>query len=207
MDHGGVYFLIASALGMLFWAGRGLLRLEMQQSGDLGWATAAMLLYALSYLHNDFGLEGSVSTPGLYYGLLMSVIAVAGLASADVEEKAGVGGGGGFKLLLGLPLALSALLVFTSQEVLVGYLANVALLGFCLYTMHVGVLRADKRLINQGVAVVGLLMVTRFIDYFGSLLTSGSAFIVMGLLFLGLAYGLDRGRRHLLERVLGGSAA
>ena len=207
VEHGGVYFLIASALGMLFWAGRGLLRLEMQQSGDLGWATAAMLLYALSYLHNDFGLEGSVSTPGLYYGLLMSVIAVAGLASADVEEKAGVGGAGGFKLLLGLPLALSALLVFTSQEVLVGYLANVALLGFCLYTMHVGVLSADKRLINQGVAVVGLLMVTRFIDYFRSLLTSGSAFIVMGLLFLGLAYGLDRGRRHLLERVLGGSAA
>ena len=90
---------------------------------------------------------------------------------------------------------------------LVGYLANVALVGFCLYAMHVGVLRADKRLINQGVAVLGLLMVTRFIDYFGNLLTSGSAFIVMGLLFLGLAYGLDRGRRHLLERVLGGSAA
>ena len=55
--------------------------------------------------------------------------------------------------------------------------------------------------------MVGLLMATRFIDYFGSLLTSGSAFIVLGLLFLGLAYGLDRGRRHLLERVLEGSAA
>ena len=110
----------------------------------------------------------------------MSVIAVAGLASADVEEKAGLGGARGIKLLLGLPLALSALLVFTSREVLVGYLANVALVGFCLYAMHVGVLRADKRLINQGVAVLGLLMVTRFIDYFGNLLTSGSAFIVHG---------------------------
>ena len=207
VDHGGLYFLIASALGMLFWAGRGPLGLDRREAGDLGWTTAAMLLYALSYLHNDFGLDGDVNTPGLYYGLFLSVFAVAGLTLADVEEKAGVGGARGFKLLLGLPLALSALLVFTNQEVSVGYLANVALLGFCLYAMHAGLLRADGRLINQGVAVVGLLMVTRFIDYFGSLLTSGSAFIVMGLLFLGLAYGLNRGRQHLLERMLGGSAA
>jgi len=91
-------------------------------------------------------------------------------------------------------------------EVWIGYLANVALLGFCLYAMHAGLLRADRRLINQGVAVLGLLMLTRFIDYFGSLLTSGSAFIVMGLLLLGLAYGLNRGRQHLLERLQEGSS-
>lgn len=206
VNHGGVYFLIASALGMLFWVGRGVLGLDRRESGDLGWIAAAALLYSLSFLHNDFGLGGNVNTLGLYYGLLLSGIAVAGLAFADVEDKAGMGGTTGVKLLLGLPLALSALLVFTSQEVLVGYVANVGLLGFCLYAMHAGLLRADKGLINQAVGVLGLLMVTRFIDYFGSLLTSGSAFIVMGLLFLGMAYGLNRGRRHLLEQVLGGSA-
>ncbi len=207
VSYGGVYFLIASALGMLFWAGRGTLALDRRESGDLGWIAAAGLLYALSYLHNDFGFSGNANTPGLYFGLLLSVIAIAGLTSADVEEKAGVGGTRGFKLVLGLPVALSALLTLTGQEVMVGYLANIALLGFSFYGMHAGLLRADKRLINQAVAVVGLLMVTRFIDYFGSLLTSGSAFIVMGLLFLGIAYALDRGRRHLLEQVMGGSAA
>jgi len=158
-------------------------------------------------LHNDFGLGGDVNTPSLYYGFFLSGIAVAGLAFADVEDKAGVGGARGFKLLMGLPMALSALLVFTSQEVLVGYLGTVALLVFSLHAMHAGLVRADKRLINQGVGVVGLLMVTRFIDYFGSLLTSGSAFIVMGLLFLGVAYALNRGRQRLLEQVQGGSAS
>jgi uncharacterized membrane protein len=207
VDHEGVYFLIVSALAMLFWVGRGLLGLDRRESGDLGWTAAAALLYALSFLHNDFGFSGDLNTPGFYYAFFLSGIAVAGLVFADVEDKAGVGGARGFKLLLGLPMALSALLVFTDLEVLVGYLGTVALLAFSIHAMHTGLLRADKRLINQGVMVVGLLMVTRFIDYFGSLLTSGTAFIVMGLLFLGLAYALNRGRQHLLEQVRGGSAA
>jgi uncharacterized membrane protein len=207
VEHGGVFFLIVSALGMLFWSGRGPLRLDRRESGDLGWIAAAALLYALSFLHNDFGLSGDVNTTGLYYGLFLSGIAVTGLTLAEVGDKAGAGGEQGFKLLLGLPMALSALLVFTDWEVLVGYLGTVALLAFCVHAMHAGLLRADKRLINQGVAVLGLLMVTRFIDYFGSLLTSGSAFIVMGLLFLGVAWALNRGRQHLLEQVQGGSAA
>ncbi len=204
VDHEGVYFLLASALGMLFWAGRGLLGFEVRKSGDLGWMIAAVLLYALSFLHNDLGLGGGIDTSGLYYGLLLSGIAIAGLVLADVEEKSGLGANKGFKLMLGLPLALSTLILLTGNDVMVGYLANLALLGYCLYGMHAGVLRADKRLINQGVAVLGLLMVTRFIDYFGSLLTSGSAFIVMGLLFLGIAYGLNRGRQRLLEQLQGG---
>ena len=207
VEHGGVLFLIVSALGMLFWAGRGPLGLDRRESGDLGWIAASALLYGLSFLHNDFGLGGDLNAPSLYYGFLLSGIAVAGLAFADVEDKAGVGGARGFKLLMGMPMALSALLVFTSQEVLVGYLGTVALLALSLHAMHAGLMRADKRLINQGVGVVGLLMVTRFIDYFGSLLTSGSAFIVMGLLFLGVAYALNRGRQHLLEQVQEGGAA
>jgi uncharacterized membrane protein len=205
VDSGGVYFLMASALGILFWAGRGPLGLAIRESGDVGWAIAAALLYALSFLHNDVGLGGGVNMPGLYYGLLLTGIAVAGLIFADIDEKAGLGGSTGFKLMLGLPLALSAIIILTRNDVMVGYLANLALLGYCLYGMHAGVLRADKRLINQGVAVLGLLMVTRFIDYFGGLLTSGSAFIVMGLLFLGIAYGMNRGRQRLLEQMQGGN--
>ena len=207
VDNESVYFLIAGALGMLFWAGRGPLRLAVRESGDLGWVSTATLLYVLSYLHNDCTFDGIVITPGLTYGLVLSLIAIAGLVITDVEDKAGLGGPGGFKLLLGLPLALSGLLVLTGENVVVAFLANVALVGFCLYGMHAGVLRGDKRMINQGVAVVGLLMVTRFIDYFGSLLTSGSAFIVMGILFLAMAYGLNRGRQRLLEQVMEGSAA
>jgi len=206
-DYGGVYFFLVSALGMLFWAGRGPLRLSRRESGDLGWMMTGGVLYALSFLHNDFGFSGEITTPGLYYGLIVSVLAISGLVLADVEDKAGLGGVQGFKLLLGLPLALSTLLIATGEDVMVGYLANIALLGFCVYSMHAGVLRADRRLINQGIALLGLLMVTRFIDYFGSLLTSGSAFIVMGLLFLGIAYALNQGRQRLLERVQGGGAA
>ena len=207
MNDDGVYFLLVSALAMLFWAGRGPLALDRRRSGDLGWVMAAGTLYALSYLHHGFGFTGSVNGSGVFYSVLLSAIAIAGLKASNVEERAGAGGQRGFKLVLGLPLALSLLLVLTGQEVAVGYLANVALLGFCIYAMHAGLLRSDKRLINHAVAVVGLLMVTRFIDYFGSLLTSGSAFIVMGLLFLGIAYALDRGRRRLLEQVMAGGVA
>jgi uncharacterized membrane protein len=202
----GMYFVIASALGMLFWAGRGPLRLAVRQSGDLGWVSTAMLLYVLSFLYDDFFFDGASTSAGLSYGHVLSLIAIAGVVIADVEDKVGLGGVRGFKLLLGLPLALSGLLVLTGANVVVAFLANVALIGYCLHGMHAGVLRGDRRMVNQGVAVVGLLMVTRFIDYFGSFLTSGSAFIVMGLLFLGMAYGLNRGRQRLLEQVMEASA-
>ena len=61
---------------------------------------------------------------------------------------------------------------------------------------------SNEKEINSGVALIFLIIVTRFIDIFGTLLRSGFAFIATGLAFAGLAYLMNRGRKALIERHL-----
>ena len=54
-------------------------------------------------------------------------------------------------------------------------------------------------------ALLTLLMISRFIDYFGSLLRSGSAFMAAGLLLALLAWAMHKGRKALIEKAGGAS--
>jgi hypothetical protein len=61
-----------------------------------------------------------------------------------------------------------------------------------------GSLVHDARQINLGVSVLVGVLITRFLDLFGSMLTSGVGFIVAGLFLAGLSWALDRTRRRLI---------
>ena len=86
----------------------------------------------------------------------------------------------------------------------VAVLSTLVLVVYALWFMREGVLANRPGRINTGVVMMGFVVFTRFLDYFGSMLQSGFAFIIVGLVFVGLAYGLNRGRRTLLARAQGG---
>ncbi|MEK7743377.1 MAG: hypothetical protein AAB578_03230, partial [Elusimicrobiota bacterium] len=55
--------------------------------------------------------------------------------------------------------------------------------------------------VDLGAGVLFLVLVTRFIDYFGSMLQGGVAFLAAGLCLAALSFALQRGRTALLSRV------
>lgn len=99
-------------------------------------------------------------------------------------------------------LVLGALLPYFGLASLpaVGMTFNILLAVSALGLMWSGSLEGRVGQINAGVASLFLLILTRFIDVFGSLLDSGLAFIASGLLLGVLAYGLHKGRNTLLEK-------
>ncbi len=62
-----------------------------------------------------------------------------------------------------------------------------------------GFLRGDERYINFGLAVVGIGLLTRYVDVFWSLLAGSAFFIIGGLLLLGVAFAIERMRRGLIR--------
>jgi hypothetical protein len=104
-----------------------------------------------------------------------------------------------------MPLALGLLLMAGLHHQVVGLVANFSLLGLAFYLGWLGLRKGQAKLINWAAALVGLLVVTRFIDTFGGLLRSGVAFIITGLLFIALAWGFQAGRKRLIAMAKGGA--
>ncbi|MBI4350978.1 MAG: DUF2157 domain-containing protein [Elusimicrobia bacterium] len=99
---------------------------------------------------------------------------------------------------------LCAFLLFDAGEgsaKLLAVIANLILAAFGAGCIMGGARNSDEKLINRGVAVIALTALTRFLDLFGGLLKSGVAFIITGLAFAALAYGINRGRKALIEAV------
>ena len=97
---------------------------------------------------------------------------------------------------------LCAFLLFDANEgsaKILAVIANLILAAFGAGCIISGSKNSNEKLINRGVAVITLTAVTRFVDIFGGLLKSGVAFIITGLAFAALAYGINRGRKALIE--------
>jgi uncharacterized membrane protein len=62
-----------------------------------------------------------------------------------------------------------------------------------------GYLHSDERFINLGLAVVGLGLITRYIDVFWSMLAGSAFFIIGGVLLLGVAFAIERMRSGLIR--------
>ena len=97
---------------------------------------------------------------------------------------------------------LAAFLLFdanTGSAKILAVIANLILAAFGAGCIISGSKNSNEKLINRGVAVITFTAVTRFVDIFGGLLKSGVAFIITGLAFAALAYGVNRGRKALIE--------
>lgn len=107
------------------------------------------------------------------------------------------------KGLLTVSILCSLLLFDASQETarMLAVIANLILAVLGVSLIMSGAKASSEKIINRGVAVLTLTAITRFIDIFGGLLTSGLAFIGTGLGFAALAYGVNKGRKALIDSV------
>ncbi len=102
------------------------------------------------------------------------------------------------KLFILAPGILGLLLMAGVDGKTASVTANLAYLGFALWLIREAVILKQPKRINWAIMLIGLLVFTRFIDYFGTMLQSGVAFIVAGLFFVGSAWLLNQGRKKLL---------
>ncbi len=109
----------------------------------------------------------------------------------------------GMKAALVVPLVLATL--YLGDDMYLVWLAavgmNLVLLVVAVGAMWHGSLVHEPAQVNLGVLVLVALLITRFLDVFGSMLQSGIGFIVAGLLLAALSWALERMRRRLLAGV------
>ncbi|MBP7653437.1 DUF2157 domain-containing protein [Candidatus Dependentiae bacterium] len=105
------------------------------------------------------------------------------------------------RCLLFMPVLLSLILYMKPNLKIIALVANFLFLFVCFRLMYEGVNKGNHNQINTGVLFIGIIMLTRFIDYFGTLLDSGIAFIIIGILFIIAAYFMNRGRQFLISKM------
>lgn len=96
---------------------------------------------------------------------------------------------------------ISAFLLFDASAAgakTIAILANALLALTGLAFILDGSKNSNEKEINYGAALIFLVIVTRFVDIFGSLVRSGLAFIAAGLFFAALAWGLNKGRKAII---------
>ncbi|HEX5051884.1 MAG TPA: DUF2157 domain-containing protein [Planctomycetota bacterium] len=72
---------------------------------------------------------------------------------------------------------------------------------FALWCVGFGGMSRRKGYLNTGVLAVGLGVVTLFFDLIGSLATTGTIFLLGGLVLLGTGWGMERWRRSIVRRM------
>ena len=106
----------------------------------------------------------------------------------------------GARIMLAVSM-ISAFLLFDASAAgakTIAILANALLTLTGLAFILDGSKNSTEKEINHGAALIFLVIVTRFVDIFGSLVRSGLAFIAAGLFFAALAWGLNKGRKAII---------
>jgi hypothetical protein len=205
VQHEGWLAVTAAALATVWLVA--LARLPAS-AAERGAAAAAWLatLYAMSFAwHGTRPWDGAVSTGGLVVAGIAVVGALAGAALLPRDRAAGgaaIGRSAAARALVAAPV-LIALLLPTESPLLVRIAAvacNLLLLIIAIALMWRGSLERRIDHINLGIAVLLVVLVTRFLDVFGSFIQSGVGLIGAGMLLAGLAYALQRTRQRLLHR-------
>lgn len=168
------------------------------------------ILYAMSFAwHVEDALEGDAGRSAIAAILVLATLAFAGIARLGPNRYvAGPRDLLGARLLLLAPLALAFTLLLGETAIHAAAIAANVLLGAVAvaFLWH-GSNERSAAEINLGIAVLLLVLVTRFLDVFGSFVQSGVGFIVTGALLAGLALALERTRRRLLGSTTKGSAS
>jgi len=193
-------FAICASLVAAYWGLRGLAG-GSEGSAELGVLGVAVAFYAMTFFwHAHPGSRGLLETVPLGYAKLLvaagCLLGVRARGSADETPALRWV----LRGLVLLPVVLAVLLVAREWYRPVAVGANLGLVALCGWLMADGVRRGVSTRINLGTTLLGILIMTRFLDYFGTMLQSGVAFIAAGVMFIGLAWALNRGRRELISR-------
>jgi uncharacterized membrane protein len=83
----------------------------------------------------------------------------------------------------------------------VSWAASIGLFVFCLLQVQVGLLRQSPWLVNLAIVFIAAHLITAYVKLFGTMLTTGTVFIVGGVFLVALAIYLERKRRQLLAQI------
>ena len=200
-------FLLGGALTTAFWGLRALIGLDELESDLTAILATGGVLYSMTFFwgwHSFFPLWGDV---GILAQPYLFVIAVASACVLLLADFTGIAQSGWpdrcLRILVATPLLLGLAMFFFPPKA-VALLANLSFALLGLWLINAGVVQNRSARINAGVVLTGFLVFTRFIDYFGTMLQSGMAYIATGVIFMLLAYSLNKGRQLLLARAQGG---
>ena len=197
--HDGAWaFLLAAALSTLWLA---IVLLRRSGPGEEGSAALAWLAvpYAMTFTwHADDALIGDTNPASMVATSLLVVAAV--VAVWRVPPDRFPGGPLLARLLLVAPLFLAAGFFGGLGAIhATAVLANVFLVVTSAILLWHGSTEQRTEVVNVGILVLLVVLVTRFLDVFGSFVQTGLGFIVAGVLLAALAYGLERIRRGLVS--------
>jgi uncharacterized membrane protein len=199
--------LMLAAVSALAW---GLHRswVRPEEGGEAAWTGIllnSVTLYSVSFLWHERGYARHAETPASAYAWAWLGLGAVLLLVPRLRQ-----GGPARAWALDLAALLSPLipagLAVAGATQAAGLSASALLLGWGAFLCWYGIQESAPKLVNMGVFLSGLLLLTRFFDYFDSLLASGLGFIVAGLLVLGLSWALNLGRKRLLDLAKGGAA-
>ncbi len=143
----------------------------------------------------DAGVKSYAAPPVVYAAIVIAgaLIAVqAWLRPRELETAIDVAAQA---LVLGIAAIVATWPAWTGYAVLF----NGVYFAIAIGVVTRGYLRGDERYINLGLLVVGIGLITRYVDVFWSLLAGSAFFIIGGLLLLGVAFAIERMRRGLIR--------
>ncbi|MHA2621708.1 MAG: DUF2157 domain-containing protein [bacterium JZ-2024 1] len=82
---------------------------------------------------------------------------------------------------------------------------NLILFAGAIRLIYLGVARLNPGFVNYGLSLFFILMVARYFELFGTLLSTGLSFILGGAVLLLLGYGLTKQRAHLFRMIEAGA--
>lgn len=194
--------MMAFMSASIIWIFSRTLGIRCEKEVNLPWIAWMAVLYVMSFLHDAsrgfygaFGSAGTVVSVLVVAALTLMIMSSANIFSFESRWNLLA------KIMLAVSLALSAMTLSDSAVVLtvVGVMTNLFMLAAAAGIVWHGVRSGSVNQINFGLAVVVLVSITRFLDYFGSMLQSGFAFIVAGILLAGLAYAIHRSRKLMID--------
>jgi uncharacterized membrane protein len=206
--------IVMGAVGVALYAMGRLhgLRPSLAAFGDVYVLAGALVTLALVYVFTfdepwdaiiDDGVQSLAAPTVVYVTVAIATVLVAAQwymrpreAESGIEAAA-------LTVLLAVAAVVATWPAWTGYAIVFNALFFGAAAGF----VAKGYLRGDERYVNAGLLLVGIGVVTRYIDVFWSLLVGSAFYIIGGLLLLALAFALERLRRGLLASMDDGGDA
>jgi hypothetical protein len=166
---------------------------------------AAPLLLATADKSTVLDIFRTAGTPKqwvLAIGALVLVVAASAFAVRTVAARGLLAAAGGLSLVLPVSREGHSIVGTLVKDIpLVFFLFVVMIFGLALLTVWIGLRTSQRKLVNTGMASLAVLIFIQYFAWSFELLHRSLAFIVGGLVLLGLAYFMERTRRRLLHRM------
>lgn len=204
LRHQSCHYMASAGSVFLYWGLARFMKVGEARTESDGSFWLALLLYigSFGWWGHDWQHGVKICPELLAFPFVVSALGVLALLQTPMPWLAKAWGGArAFKALLLGCLLPGIVLAFTFDSQgpeLARLLINVGLAVLAVYWMLSGVARGESAVVNRGLGWLALLLVTRFLDVFSSLLSSGLGFMLGGAVLGGLAYGLQRARKKLL---------